>query len=108
MPPRKVVLPSVFASVNSRPFESLERWMLGKVAIWDWPEELTDFETYLRLNRKEVIDEICGIWILMFRSKEALSTALGALIEDYNGGVLADFCRYYSKVLNETEIEVNR
>ena len=103
-----MILPSVFASVQARSFESLERWMLAKVEMWEWPDEITDFETYVGLVSKEVEDELCGIWLLMFRSKEALNTALCVLIEDYNGSVLADFCRYYAQVLSDTEIEVKR
>lgn len=89
---RKVVLPSLFASVHARPFESLEKWMLAKV------------ETRVGLVSEEVKDEICGMWILMFRSKEALKTALCVLIAD--GGVLADICFFYDKVLSEIEIEI--
>ena len=82
--------------------------MLAKVDMWEVPERLTDFETYVGLNSEEVADEICEIWMPLFRSKEAMNTALCVLIEGYDGGVLADFCRYYSQVLSDTEIEVKR
>ncbi len=82
--------------------------MLAKVDMWEVPDRLTDFETYVGLNSAEVADEIVGIWLLAFRSKEALNTALCVLMADYDGGVLADFCRYYAQVLRDMEIEVKR
>lgn len=108
MSPRQVILPSVFASIKAKPFESLERWMLAKVEVWEVPDRPTDFETYVGLKREEVEEEICSVWMLLFRSKEALNNALCVLIDGYDGGVLADFCRYYSKLLSEMEIEVKR
>ena len=31
--------------------------MLAKVEVWEVPDRLTDFETYVGLNREEVEDE---------------------------------------------------
>ena len=108
MSPRIVILPSVFASVESKPLDSLKRYMLAKADMWRCPNEPTDIESYLGLSRTEVENEICGIWMLMFRSKEALNTGLSVLINYDNKSVLADFCKYYSQVLIEMEIEVIR
>ncbi len=80
--------------------------MLAKVDVWEVPDRLTDFETYVGLNREEVENEIVEIWLLAFRSVEALNTALCVLIDAYDGSVLADFCRYYAQVLSEMLIEV--
>jgi hypothetical protein len=80
--------------------------MLAKADMWRCPNESTDIESYLGISRTEVENEICGVWMLMFRSEESLNTGLSVLINNYNEGVLADFCRYYAQILNETEIEV--
>jgi hypothetical protein len=105
---RQVILPSVFNSLQFRAFEILERWMLAKVKLWKVTDGKTDLESHVELNSAEVADEICEIWLLMFRSKEALNTALCVLEDSYEGGVLAEFCRYYAQVLKDTEIEVKR
>lgn len=80
--------------------------MLAKVDIWEVTDRLTDVTANIGLNSEELADEICEVWMPLFRSKEALNTALCVLVDGYEDGVLADICRYYAQVLSDTEIEV--
>jgi hypothetical protein len=102
MKTRQVTLPDIKISLEIRPFEVLERWMLAK------SEVCRLMGNQAELNTEEVEDEIVSVWILMFRSVEALNTALCVLMDKYEDDVLSDFCRYYALVLNEMRIEVRR
>jgi hypothetical protein len=82
--------------------------MLAKIEVWEVPDRLTDFETYVGLSREEVENEIVGVWILTFRSVESLNIALCVLMDKYEDDLLSDFCRYYALVLSEMLIEVKR
>ncbi len=65
-------------------------------------------EKQAEISREDLENEIVSVWLLMFRSVEALNTALCVLMEKYKGNVVCDFCRYYVLVLSEMLIEVKR
>lgn len=103
---RQVILPTVFASLDAKPFECLERWMMTRYHLYDCAENLSTYMMGHVLSTDEVENEICDVWMPTFRTKEALNNALCVLMEGYSGCVICDICSYYCRVLNDLEIEV--
>jgi hypothetical protein len=97
----EVILPSVYASIEARPYETLKRWIDNKYSALTSACDAT-------LTREELEAEIVNVWILLFRSKEAIDIALDLLQHDYDDARLVEYCRCYSSALKEMTIEVLR
>jgi hypothetical protein len=97
----KVILPSVTASLEARPYETLKYWIASKYSALGSSRDAN-------LAREEIQAEIVNVFMLLFRSKEALGIAFDLLEHDYDDARLVDFCRCYSSALKEMCIEVLR
>lgn len=97
----EVILPRVSASVEAKPYETLKKWMTIKYYGQKCQTDMCSV-------RNEIEAEIVNVWVLLFRSKEAISIALDLLEHDIDDGNLNAFCHCYSSVLKEMIIEVRR
>jgi hypothetical protein len=87
-----VVLPNVFLSLKFVAIGELEGWLVA--------------QSYDALDVESVEAEIVNIWLLLFRSVDALRNALNSLGHDHESGDLCRVCCFYTAVLDEMKFKV--